>query len=734
MSPRHRKGVEKPSRVFAWLTALFFLAIWYVFLRAQNPGLMSDDSGEMIAASYNLGIAHPPGYPLLCLIGHLFSLLPLGQPSFRFNLMSSFFTLFAAAFLLAACQSLVRSEKGLDAKTHFGMEWLATAAILLFLLSCSSIFAQSLTAKGDVYTLTLLFLTVFLWLRLKYLQRLGKTFIPFFIFFLWGLGLANHWQTVLLWFPFLLLWLYQEKYFWTVKKAVFFSLFVGIGLSLYLYLPLRAALHAQPSWGNPASLNGFLWSLKRVPFAGLEPVFRNVNFYTGFFREYIHILWAYWAPGSIVLVFAGIYGLWKKQRSLFYLLAFFYVPIVLGILTVPRQETLFLINVYLVPVHAIWAFAGFYGLLQVCQWINHKSGKFMIAFLGVVLAGMVLWFAHVAQMENKSRYFLAGDFGLNALKNLPRDSIFLAEGDHYVMPIFYERFVEGKRKDLIFSPSIFLFHAWGWDQLAGQDEKVRKAILSTALFDGRLQALAGLRPVRPLYYSLDREYLERKLEEMPGAWVPMGLEYEWFHKKPLTNIVFQETLESVKRERFRGMEVFASHPDVSTREIYRYYANQHCLTAHWLYLQGAEEAALYHFEKGLSFYPKIASAYNDMAVILGKWGYLEMAKQLCELGIQIDPNYSPCYLNLANACWFLGDPESAIHWYQKAMIISSQPQEIQSRIEEIRASSTKKAFPLIRKKTVDDYEKLGKYFRQIGLPRLGLLASTSFISEDRLRK
>src|SRR5438046_10574701 len=35
-----------------------------------------------------LGVAHPPGYPLFTMLGHIFSLLPLGPIPFRVNLLS----------------------------------------------------------------------------------------------------------------------------------------------------------------------------------------------------------------------------------------------------------------------------------------------------------------------------------------------------------------------------------------------------------------------------------------------------------------------------------------------------------------------------------------------------------------------------------------------------------------------------------------------------------------------
>jgi hypothetical protein len=41
--------------------------------------LYAGDSGELSAAAYTLGIAHPPGYPLLMILGRVFLLLSFGN-------------------------------------------------------------------------------------------------------------------------------------------------------------------------------------------------------------------------------------------------------------------------------------------------------------------------------------------------------------------------------------------------------------------------------------------------------------------------------------------------------------------------------------------------------------------------------------------------------------------------------------------------------------------------------
>src|SRR5258707_11494421 len=65
-----------------------------VYSRTLAPSVPTGDSGELITVAWVLGIAHPPGYPLFSMVGHLFTLLPFGSPAFRVNLMSA---LFAAA-------------------------------------------------------------------------------------------------------------------------------------------------------------------------------------------------------------------------------------------------------------------------------------------------------------------------------------------------------------------------------------------------------------------------------------------------------------------------------------------------------------------------------------------------------------------------------------------------------------------------------------------------------------
>src|SRR6187549_17310 len=81
-----------------------FLVSFIVYMMTLAPGLSFIDAGELATTASTLGVAHPTGYPLFTLIGHLFSILPIAATVIaRLNIMSAFF----AAMGAGACVYLV---------------------------------------------------------------------------------------------------------------------------------------------------------------------------------------------------------------------------------------------------------------------------------------------------------------------------------------------------------------------------------------------------------------------------------------------------------------------------------------------------------------------------------------------------------------------------------------------------------------------------------------------------
>ena len=84
------------------------LAVLLGFLATLAPTVTFWDAGELIASTRILGIPHPPGTPLLVLIGHVWgTLVPIGEWAFRTNLLTAVFAASSAAmFFLVVHESL----------------------------------------------------------------------------------------------------------------------------------------------------------------------------------------------------------------------------------------------------------------------------------------------------------------------------------------------------------------------------------------------------------------------------------------------------------------------------------------------------------------------------------------------------------------------------------------------------------------------------------------------------
>jgi len=68
-----------------------FIALFSLYAYSAPRTVTLEDDGLFIMSSYFLGVDHPPGYPLMTLLGKLFTLLPVGSIAFRIHLLSAFF-------------------------------------------------------------------------------------------------------------------------------------------------------------------------------------------------------------------------------------------------------------------------------------------------------------------------------------------------------------------------------------------------------------------------------------------------------------------------------------------------------------------------------------------------------------------------------------------------------------------------------------------------------------------
>ena len=261
----------------------FAAAAAAVLLRTMHPTVAGGDSGELMGAACELGVAHPPGYPLFTMISWLGTqAIPFGSPGYRLNCVSVAFAVLAALFHFHAVLrwhlALVRvgGTHGTPAgdEKWRGSAWVAlmSSGLLTF---CPLLWQYS--THAEVFAMNNMFIAALLYLGVRYVQeravvwaRLGALTI--------GLGLCNQHTLLLFAVPLVASMLWHGRSQLLAPREMCVLCLLGLlGLTPYLYL-LWAATHAPlGSWGDTS------WGRMRTE--GFASGWPAVGFWTHFFRR-----------------------------------------------------------------------------------------------------------------------------------------------------------------------------------------------------------------------------------------------------------------------------------------------------------------------------------------------------------------------------------------------------------------------------------------------------------------
>jgi len=409
-----------------------------VYLSTLGPCFLDGDSPETVTAGATLGIPHPPGYALSILSTRLFTLLPLGNPAFASALGSALWASLALLLLVALVQRVSRSPSRV----------LPLCAGALLALS-PHFWQEALSPKGAVYTLQGVLLLAFLWTFLR-ADRPGAATAGAFLF---GLGLSNHWPTQIWFLPLLLGSLLGLSRTHRIRAL----LFLGLGLSPLLVLPLLSHLGPALDLGAPDSLGRFLDHLSRKVYRASREAREWTAAWSFLGERTGHLAGHLLAfPGWLALPLAA-FGIRRSPPRLKALA----VPgaLLLGALwlypSVP--ETFWTLDRFLLPVDAlVLLFAGI-GMVELSVLFPERRGNLIAAVLALSMVAVGLTRPPQSPWGPTFRY----DHGANLLKSAPKGSLFFAEAEDDVFPLHYLQEVLGKRKDVRVVPSFLLFEGWG---------------------------------------------------------------------------------------------------------------------------------------------------------------------------------------------------------------------------------------------------------------------------------
>lgn len=427
------------------------LASLIVYIVTLSPTINFGDSPELISSAYTLGIAHPPGYPLYSLTGKLFAYLPWGESvARRVNLASAFFSA-AGIFLLAL---VMASPEG--GRSRPGAVFSA-----LFLVVSPTLWSQSVIS--EVYALNLFLFTLLLYLTFRWWSGGDKRYLAS-SFFLWGVGLANH-HTLIAFGPVLLFFLLlrRGKGIRDLKLYLGLAILFVLGLSTYIYLPLRSLQSPPMDWGDPESLQRFLDVLLRRQFPTGET---GLTIRKGFFHL-VHYLKAVVREFSLPATLIGLWGCVRFYRfGLFPFLFLLVLFLVHGTGTLlflnPSADTLADIDVMMIPSFAIFALWIGWGVRDIIVPLSQRNWGRYAVFLFVILisANLAYMFSGSFAKNNQKNNYFALDYAENIFKSMEENGVIFVESDTALFPLWYLQFVESKRPDAAVIDVDFLMLPW----------------------------------------------------------------------------------------------------------------------------------------------------------------------------------------------------------------------------------------------------------------------------------
>jgi len=442
-----------------------FLAVWFLGLLTLAPGYPHGDSGETAGVALFLGIAHPPGYPLPSLLGNLFARwLPVGSVPWRVSLMS----LASAALAASALSILVRRAFPATAP--------ALAALLGVLGGLSlEVWNQATLPKGCVYTLTVSLLAVLI-LSLRGLRESPSRSLVGAGLAL-GLAFGGHFLIVVPFLPFVAASTLMDLRgtVGRLRALLLAAVFVVLGFSLYLYLPLRTpGAHPAFRWAEPVNLRRFEWLVLRRQYFSIEKQERGQGgrLLGGRFAGRLVDGLTPLVPALILL---GGWAAWRRRE-------WWALAVLGGSVTEAAAAAIY----PKLEADALWVAdpfltSGWYGLALVTAYglawaagAARRPARIAAVAMAVLLAGNEVR-AGFSRVSKRWNYY-ASDQQANLAATLPRNSLLFCEGDAYIAPLLYGLNVDGQRPDVRMIIPIFLNFRWGLEQLSAQypDLKLRK--------------------------------------------------------------------------------------------------------------------------------------------------------------------------------------------------------------------------------------------------------------------
>ena len=517
---------QRPPYLWAGFVFLGALALYVATLA---PTTQFWDTSEYITAARVLGIPHPPGNPLFTLMAHVWGMLPLAAGyAQRINLFAA-----TTSAVAAACWFLI-GERWMRPIVPAPLpRRLAALAGALVGATAFTVWNQSVVNE-KVYTLSLLSIALILWLIVRWDdQEPGDAHDHHLLLIVYLLALTstNHMMGVLvgpvvavLLFPPLKTsraatdagrttewsqWLAYCASFALImatgmEKAIVLEIaavlyvivlaysaitgnwrftlgLLGVavaGVSVYLFLPIRASHFPPINEGEPTTLQS-LWAVLARQQYGKPPLttrqadpFAQILLWVQYFRWQWGHDFAQNIQAMLAVIFGGlgVLGAWRHFKAdrrhaiamltlmlTMTLLLIFYLNFKYGYSqylprSLPREvrerDYFFLVS------FALWGIWVGFGLATLMEWVQDglrerfadEAKRWTYAMPVLALALIPLFGNRLT--ASRAHETLARDFAVDLLNSVEPYGVLVTAGDNDTFPLWYAQEVEGVRQDV----------------------------------------------------------------------------------------------------------------------------------------------------------------------------------------------------------------------------------------------------------------------------------------------
>lgn len=621
--------------------ALAAVISFFVYLKTLAPTVTGEDSGELIAAAYSLGIPHPPGYPLWTLLGKLFSLLPVGDVAFRINLMSAFFASLTVFLIVLIAGKITGSR------------------IAAFVASLAFGFSKtfwSQTVIAEVYTLNAFFLALLIFLLITWrdAKESQQPFYLYLILIIFSLSLANHYPLMLIALPGFLLYVYSNKKpqvmeflkkpfssSRTLLKLLFAFLLVALPCAFfYIHEMYRARGNPLFNWNNPSTPARLLEHISRSDYKSLDlgkPF--SPSDVLSFIFNYLGELGAQFTLFLLPIALIGGPVLFSRKKSIAWSLLVIFLLSSFGLIFVLRysfdRENIMRVTPYYIPSYLVASIFLAAGLLWIIEIIGRRVKRLKLSPLyGAILCAVLLLPLPVIPLHanyafnDLSRNYISYDYASSLLKSLPGNAILFPSGDNNTFPIAYLQVVEKLRPDVLNgnitgepSPAAFKIYS----ALPEAKKPVTKKEIETALITSSK---------RPVYYLFRGDI-------PPGFLIhPEGLAYRVCRSDDPNREEAHISLDSITLR--GGEKVLPFHSDMDLSLM----ASLCQMRGEALFQQGKYEEGVQEFRRGADIASHLGEWLNNLGSTCAEAGFPDLAEEFYRRSLSADPRYRTASLNL----------------------------------------------------------------------------------------